>query len=499
MKKYVMFCSSAPHWLELAKDLKENKIAEPELWLSDDIHFKEACSFFGRDKVKMLSELRYQAPSHQEIYYDGSLNNFFLSEEYISVKDICIKMMDRLDEIGMMSRLDKETWFHFVCIWTLKRFSKNQPHFVVMSEPPHNHAQYLVFSLCNYLKIPILSFSGLLPIPTLFPYIFSKGKYNKLRISQHSSSKSKLTNALNIYIDDTYARIDKNNGVAPHLEELSEKSKSIKFWAVNKIKLFKDTFRFLKYPKKMFANKYESFNPFGFNAVFRYYFSLKKSSILFREFKSQIYEDFKSNNPYIFFPLHYEPERTTLPDGGEFQDQFKLICTLRDFFPSNYNIVVKEHPSQFLSARIGSQGRSPLFYSLLNNVNNLIIVSNDSNTQDLIKNAQFVATISGTVGFEAALIGKKVILFGEAWFKGMPNVETWERFKNKNFKSIKKSNNINNIKSFFEHEIIKSGIVGFQNLSSKKRFSKFLDNEYYKDQKSDLFNAVKQFIINYVR
>ena len=202
---------------------------------------------------------------------------------------------------------------------------------------------------------------------------------------------------------------------------------------------------------------------------------------------------------YVFFPLHYEPERTTLPDGGKFHDQFKTICILRKLFPDNVKIVIKEHPSQFMSARFGYKGRSPIFYKLLKNINNLVIVNNDFSSQKLIKNAKYIATISGTVGFEAALLGKRVILFGETWFKNMPNVHNFEEIKSNVNKLSHKPSNLNDIKLYFKNEIKNYGLVGYQNLSTVMRYKNHFDKNFYMDQKEDLLCSVQNFITNYTK
>ena len=44
------------------------------------------------------------------------------------------------------------------------------------------------------------------------------------------------------------------------------------------------------------------------------------------------------DSKYIYFALHYEPERTTNPDGGEFHDQAIAIAKLRELVPDNIDI-----------------------------------------------------------------------------------------------------------------------------------------------------------------
>ena len=76
-------------------------------------------------------------------------------------------------------------------------------------------------------------------------------------------------------------------------------------------------------------------------------------------------ENIKNEKDFVYFALHFEPERTTTPDGDYFHDQFLALVTLRKIVPMDVLIYVKEHPSQFILKKKGSLGRSPLFYDLI--------------------------------------------------------------------------------------------------------------------------------------
>ena len=54
--------------------------------------------------------------------YEGQNQKFIFSENYYRSKDICLKMMDRLDLYGLFTRLDRESYFHNLVIWALKKF-----------------------------------------------------------------------------------------------------------------------------------------------------------------------------------------------------------------------------------------------------------------------------------------------------------------------------------------------------------------------------------------
>ena len=59
MKKYIYFVTNQEHWFNVAKKLYNNKIAEPVLWLGDDVHYNKAKNLFG-DSVIMDLEHRHR-------------------------------------------------------------------------------------------------------------------------------------------------------------------------------------------------------------------------------------------------------------------------------------------------------------------------------------------------------------------------------------------------------------------------------------------------------
>lgn len=119
------------------------------------------------------------------------------------------------------------------------------------------------------------------------------------------------------------------------------------------------------------------------------------------------------NEKVLYFPLHFQPELTTSPDGGMFSQQWSAIKAVADNFKERYVILVKEHPSQFL---INSKHvRSEMFYKgILSIASNIKLVSLDLSSEKIFKQTSGVITITGTVGFEAILNEKPVLFFGDA-------------------------------------------------------------------------------------
>ena len=94
--------------------------------------------------------------------------------------------------------------------------------------------------------------------------------------------------------------------------------------------------------------------------------------------------------------------------GGKYCDQALLIEDLARDLPDAWKIFVKENPRQ------GAYARGPMFFHRLNRIPNLEIMPSNADTHALSNNAQFVASVAGTVGWEAIRQGTPAMVFGAA-------------------------------------------------------------------------------------
>lgn len=120
--------------------------------------------------------------------------------------------------------------------------------------------------------------------------------------------------------------------------------------------------------------------------------------------------------PLVFFALHYEPELTTAPMGGNYCDQVLAIEELRRIVPEHVAIYIKDHPNSF------GAHRNAQFYMRIKTLNNVEFISSKISSKLLTEKSLFVATITGTVGFEAVCNNKAVLTFGYAWYNGIDGV-----------------------------------------------------------------------------
>lgn len=148
-------------------------------------------------------------------------------------------------------------------------------------------------------------------------------------------------------------------------------------------------------------------------AFFRYYTERDYK----KAYKKMASDTCDLSQKFVYFPLHNQPERATSIWGGQYLDQALALERLSRLIPENWFIYVKESPKQ------KGAYRDRIFYARLRQIPNLIYLSDKANTYDLIKNAQFVSTIVGTVAWEAITGGKNVLCFGWGrWYKTFPGV-----------------------------------------------------------------------------
>lgn len=135
----------------------------------------------------------------------------------------------------------------------------------------------------------------------------------------------------------------------------------------------------------------------------------------------QHYEDLSIepdfSKKYIYFPLHYQPECTSNPQGGGVYYQQSIpIRLVAESLPNDIFIYVKENPKQLYGARI------PELYDELCSIPNVKLVKPDTDTYQLIEHSIAVATLTGTAGWEGLFYGKPFLMFGYYFYQHMPGV-----------------------------------------------------------------------------
>jgi hypothetical protein len=119
--------------------------------------------------------------------------------------------------------------------------------------------------------------------------------------------------------------------------------------------------------------------------------------------------------PFVLFGLHLQPESSTLVRGQFFQDMLAVARNLALSLPAGYRLFVKEHDVMF--------GRRPTsFYKDLKKIANVVLVSPYESGPALVRKAAAIAAVTGTFGWDAILLGKPAVVFGESFFAGYDGI-----------------------------------------------------------------------------
>jgi hypothetical protein len=126
-------------------------------------------------------------------------------------------------------------------------------------------------------------------------------------------------------------------------------------------------------------------------------------------------KEITKNDKYIIYPLHYEPEASTLVRAFRFSDQLALIKQITKALPLDVMLVVKEHG--------GNRGyRKTEFYRELSYMPNVVLRPPEYSVTDLISNCLCVITLTGRMGWEAIVNDKPVITLGRSYWSSFDMV-----------------------------------------------------------------------------
>ncbi|MBD3587641.1 hypothetical protein HHX48_18035 [Salinimonas sp. HHU 13199] len=111
---------------------------------------------------------------------------------------------------------------------------------------------------------------------------------------------------------------------------------------------------------------------------------------------------------YIFVPFQVETDSQIISNSPWIKNMSQLYSHLSNVIEqvddADLHIVIKEHPSE------------PTRHDHLHQKNTRIVFANHCNTQELIERAHAVMTINSTVGIESLMLGKPVIVLGDACY-----------------------------------------------------------------------------------
>jgi len=430
MNKVLYAACSIPAWVDMAEQLKRENGWIPCYWIGRSRVESMVRSYFP-DVVfhDHLQAVKGQLPAEGRSLHLPALDSKLLIDlAYHEV--IALNMMDRLDVIGLTFQ-ERRRFYH----WSLRYWSAVLDHFQpdIYFNPstPHQVYDYVLYILCRRRGIKTILFSDPFAINFLYPMEDFKAGSPRILKSYQDKIAQGIPSTV-VLSEGTESRLQALLGkyeAARHASvgNLLDQDRTRPSFVLD---LAKHALFYIKYAIQVLKGNL-SVKDFRASET-----ALHELRLLFhRDIGSRLWtrrlkryyrsraHPVDTNCSYIYVALHFQPELSTSPEGGMFVDQFLMVNLLSKAAPPDWLIYVKEHPVQFTSLwGANKSARSLDFYSDLESLPNVRLVSLESSPFELIDNAKAVASISGTSCWEAVLRGVPALVFGHTWYNGCEGV-----------------------------------------------------------------------------
>lgn len=210
------------------------------------------------------------------------------------------------------------------------------------------------------------------------------------------------------------------------IENLFEKSKVSKYHKKfhseikkSKITLVKAAIKFLFSKNDNIKTHYTYFGRNKLKVLIKEFQDIMKKNSRKKFIDKKLLTTITNNEKFIYFPLHQEPERSLLIAAPKFSDQLHTIKQISKNLPNNYQLYVKEHPTQGPARN----WREISFYKEIMELKNVKLFHPEFDSKLLLKNCNLVISVGGTSSFEATFFGKPSLIFADLGYKIIPSIQ----------------------------------------------------------------------------
>ncbi|MGH9246476.1 MAG: hypothetical protein ACRD29_19630 [Acidimicrobiales bacterium] len=322
-----------------------------------------------------------------------------------------IGMLDRWNWTGASFMAMRRLYLRYAEIWDTY-LRERPPDVVVFHGEPHRGFDWVLYALCQERGIP----TGIISYTQLESRLIITGSIEELPGSASRLGEMRATEPDEVRAPSSYYVdhvITRQRDVDSLRRRLSIRHALMSMGAMRKLREV-----FQPYPM-VFPNVVPD-SPTSFAE--RKLENLRMRRRIHRSLR--IYEAAARppdlDAPYVYYPIHLQPEATTLPMGGVMSDQLNNIRLLAAALPERWTVVAKEHPQMLKFTKEWPRARGALFYEELCSIPNVRVAPVEFSSRRLIAHARVVATTTGTAGWEALLGGKFVLFFGFPWYARCP-------------------------------------------------------------------------------
>jgi hypothetical protein len=294
MINYFFNYSGRKEYINVVNFFYKKLIAVPSL-LTGDINLDNEFNFLFPGKVISQKDIYLELHKIKRIDCEKNyFSNFFTSSEYLTYKDQLLKIMDRVDDLGSFSRLDRESLIYRLTIFWFSKIKLLKPDILVFCASPHTHETYSLYAIGKYLNIPIYLIKEWGAIPCLWvDFIYNKSS-KILKRKNFYQSDLLILNYIRNYLNTIELKKSENKKkITTYM--LNQKNANILFG--NIISLFSETIRRYKsgyLSKKRIFYRFPVFVLLNIINLFKNFFY-----ILFNFLFANFF-DYDPKNPFYF-------------------------------------------------------------------------------------------------------------------------------------------------------------------------------------------------------
>ena len=341
---------------------------------------------------------------------------FSSSPGYQQFRFISLKLLNRMDLTGTFRFLEREIYLQNAVLQALAVLLHRKPKLLVFDVTPHEFVPFVIQSVAEWLGISVLFFQPCSMAPTML------ARTNLRAVTSPKGAEvaaSPIAREICAFMPQRLKLLIE--GLDPkYIQQQRGRDET----ASSPFHLLKSVPATLSW---LWKDRFPRSRDFTGHAGLDGVMGRLAKIILFRSLQSTLRGKVNSLGsrslplaPYCVLALHYEPERTSVPEGFPIDFQGDAVVHSRLLVPETNALVVKEHYSQQTSAMRGVAGRSPEFYDLVESMPNTWFAPTQSRLSELVSGAECVITLTGTVAIESVLRGVPVAYFGSPWWEGLP-------------------------------------------------------------------------------
>lgn len=397
-------------------------------------------------------------------FFENNTKGERITEEFLEIINkelpIVLDMMSRFEGYKSFSNNDKITYIYKQIYYWFNYISSKKINLYIQFDTPHDVYDYIIYIIAKYLKtrLIILQQSSFFYCDNNQNNILLRmiTPTNDLKTGKNINQKSSSNEYINFKYNQVKLAYDLNRKISAFTKrrQLTESSR------INRISKFFNLARYkLNNNNYVIQNLDSCDHRISFLQFRLLRFIIHRKTNFYRKYltvNSKKLKEFKEK--FIYFPLQYQPERTSCPEGKFYFNQYLAILRLRSYLNPNINILVKEHPKQLQNETVRNQMyRSTFFYDEIKKLKNVYFIDTNISSQKILSNKliEGTATIKGNIILESIMNNVPSFYFGNTiWSKLEKSYDCSDENVLTNINNLLKSKSIfdetNLEKSFFK-------------------------------------------------